>query len=292
MGGIQQGSRGNHLLRQEIRGKAAQDKAPGGGGMEAHRRRTLASFERVAIRQDPCFLPEIRAVPARFIPSPAVTVIDHPLVRVKLTILRDQATSSADFRRTLRELGALLVLEITRDLLTTPVETQTPLARFTGSVLARPLILAPILRAGLGLLDGMIEVLSDASVGHIGMYRNEETLRPESYYFKLPTHLASAEVIVIDPMLATGWSASATIDQLKEHGAKFIRFVCLVSSPQGLEHLQTAHPDVRIFTAAVDEGLNEIGYIVPGLGDAGDRYFGTYSKTPPDESPGDKLPHS
>ncbi len=225
---------------------------------------------------------------ATFTPVQGITVVDHPLVRVKLTALRNEQTDSRDFRRILRELGALIVMEASRDFGTNAQRVKTPLATCDGSALARPVILAPILRAGLGMADGMLEVLSDVSIGHIGMYRNEETLRPESYYFKLPSHLASAEVIVVDPMLATGWSASAAIDQLKVHGAKFIRYVCLVSSPQGLEHLRTAHPEVPIFTAAVDEGLNELGYIVPGLGDAGDRYFGTFSRTTRRESPGDQ----
>jgi uracil phosphoribosyltransferase len=249
---------------------------------------TIPDIPRLAIRQPAQFLAENRAVSATFAPGPGITVVDHPLVGVKLSALRDEKTASADFRRILRELGALIAMEASRNFLTESRHVKTPLAECDGCALTRPIILAPILRAGLGMADGMLEVLSDVSVGHIGMYRNEETLRPESYYFKLPAHLASAEVIVVDPMLATGWSAAAAIDQLKHHGAKFIRYVCLVSSPQGLEHLRTAHPDVPIFTAAVDEGLNELGYIVPGLGDAGDRYFGTFSRVTRSEAPGDQ----
>lgn len=206
-----------------------------------------------------------------------VTVIDHPLIRVKLTKIRDAATSSEDFRRELRELTTLMTFEVARDFETEPTVVQTPLAECEGSVLARPVIVAPILRAGLSFADGMVNVLSDVSVGHIGMFRNEETLRPESYYFKLPSHLASAEVLVVDPMLATGWSATAAISQLKASGARRLRFVCLVSCPEGLRQVRGEHPDVPVFTAAIDSGLNERGYIVPGLGDAGDRYFGTFS---------------
>jgi uracil phosphoribosyltransferase len=220
-------------------------------------------------------------VPATFLPSSGVTIVDHPLIRVKLTILRDETTGSSRFRQVLRELGALMVFEVTRELGTTNLPIRTPLAPFTGSALERPIILVPILRAGIGMTDGMADMLSDASIGHIGMYRNEETLRPESYYFKLPAHLAQAEVIVVDPMLATGWSASAALDQLKRHGATRLRYVSLVSSPQGVEQLRTAHPDVPLFTAALDDGLTDLGYIVPGLGDAGDRYFGTFSEGRP-----------
>lgn len=207
-----------------------------------------------------------------------VTLVDHPLVHVKLSRLRDQSTTSVDFRRKLSELASLLMFEATRDLPTLPIEVQTPLALSTGRRLARPVIVAPILRAGLGMVEGMSHVLSDVSIGHIGMFRNETTLRPESYYFKLPAHLPQAEVIVADPMLATGWSATSAISQLKEKGAVTIRFVCIVTCPEGLAQLRGAHPDVPIFTAAIDPGLDERGYILPGLGDAGDRYFGTFSE--------------
>jgi len=177
----------------------------------------------------------------------------------------------------LRELATLMTFEVARDLQTVDRVVETPLAPYTGAALARPVIIAPILRAGLSFVDGMLQVLSNASVGHIGMYRNEETHRPESYYFKLPSHLGAADVLVVDPMLATGWSATGAITQLKESGARHLRYVCLVSCPAGLKQLREAHPDVPIFTAAIDPELNANAYIVPGLGDAGDRYFGTYS---------------
>jgi uracil phosphoribosyltransferase len=206
---------------------------------------------------------------------PGVTVVDHPLVRVKLTQLRDATTSSRDFRARLAEVATLMVFEVARDLATKLRTIETPLAPYEGAALASPVIVAPILRAGLGMVEGMLRLLPDVSVAHIGMFRNEETRRPESYYFKAPPHLAEADVLLVDPMLATGWSATAAISQLKERGAKSIRFVCLVSCPDGIEQVRTAHPDVPIFTAAVDSHLDERAYIVPGLGDAGDRYFGT-----------------
>ena len=206
---------------------------------------------------------------------PGVTVIEHPLIEVKLTQLRNLETGSCEFRARLNELSTLMIFEATRDLATRPVVIQTPLAPCEGRALARPLIVAPILRAGLGLLEGMLHLLPDVSVAHIGMFRNEETHRPESYYFKAPAHLAEAEVLLVDPMLATGWSATGAVGQLKTAGAKSIRFICLVSCLPGLSQLCAAHPDVRIYTAAVDPELDERAYIVPGLGDAGDRYFGT-----------------
>jgi uracil phosphoribosyltransferase len=209
------------------------------------------------------------------IPS-GVTIVEHPLIRVKLTRLRDETTMPEEFRARLAELATLLVFEATRDLPTKVLNIRTPLAPHEGSVLARPIIVAPILRAGLGMVEGMLHVLADVSVGHIGMKRDEYTHRPASYYFNLPAHLPDAEVIVVDPMLATGHSASAAITQLKAAGAKRIRFICCVSCPEGLGQVREAHPDVPVFTAAVDDGLNERAYIVPGLGDAGDRYFGTY----------------
>ena len=204
-----------------------------------------------------------------------VTVIDHPLVQVKLTQLRDAQTGSCEFRARLNELATLMVFEATRDLATRPAPIQTPLAPYEGRALARPVIVAPILRAGLGLVEGMLGLLPDVSVAHIGMFRNEQTRRPESYYFKAPAHLPDADVLLVDPMLATGWSATGAVAQLKAAGAKAVRFVCIVSCREGLAQLRGAHPDVRIFTAAVDPVLNDRAYIVPGLGDAGDRYFGT-----------------
>lgn len=204
-----------------------------------------------------------------------VTVVEHPLVQVKLTQLRDIHTGSADFRLRLNELSTLMVFEATRSLATRAHSIQTPLAPFEGRALARPVVVAPILRAGLGLVEGMLDLLPDVSVAHIGMFRNEVTRRPESYYFKAPACLPEADVILVDPMLATGFSASGAVTQLKEAGATSIRFVCLVTCPAGVEQLRKAHPDVEIFTAAIDAGLDSRAYIVPGLGDAGDRYFGT-----------------
>ena len=204
-----------------------------------------------------------------------VTVVDHPLVQVKLTQLRDERTGSSEFRFRLNELSTLMIFEATRSLETKVQRVQTPLAPHDGRALARPVIVAPILRAGLGLVEGMLDLLPDVSVAHIGMFRNEVTRRPESYYFKAPGHLSEADVILVDPMLATGYSACGAVTQLKEAGATSIRFVCLVTCPEGVKQLRTTHPDVQIFTAAIDAGLDPRAYIVPGVGDAGDRYFGT-----------------
>lgn len=206
-----------------------------------------------------------------------VTLIDHPLVQVKLTQLRDARTDTAGFRARLQELSALLLVEATRTLPTRPVRIETPLAPFEGRTLAQSVIVAPILRAGLGLAEGMLDLLPEASVAHIGLSRNETTHRPESYFFKAPAHLAEADVLVLDPMLASGGSAAGAVARLKSAGATSIRFVCLVSCPQGLAHLRSEHPDVEIYTAAVDPGMNEQSYVVPGFGNAGDRYFGTAS---------------
>lgn len=194
---------------------------------------------------------------------------------MKLSQLRSVDTAPSEFRQRLTELATLMAFEVTRSLATSPQVVQTPLAPHEGSALAKPVILAPIIRAGLGMVEGMLHVLSEASVAHIGIFRNEETHLPQSYYFKAPTHLGDAEVIVADPMLATGGSACAAIATLKKSGAQAIRYVCLVSCPAGIERLRAEHPDVQIFTAAIDEGLSPNKYIVPGMGDAGDRYFGT-----------------
>ncbi len=204
-----------------------------------------------------------------------LVVIDHPLVQAKLAILRDKATSTAEFRRTLREAAALMFFTATNDLPTVNTTVQTPLAPCPSRTVSRPLVLAPILRAGLGLLEGLFELVPDAQVAHIGIYRDERTLEPVSYYAKVPPGIDEAEVILLDPMLATGSSASAATAALKRAGARSVRFLCLVSSPVGIEAFHAAHPESTIYTAAVDEGLNERGYIVPGLGDAGDRFFGT-----------------
>jgi uracil phosphoribosyltransferase len=202
-------------------------------------------------------------------------VVDHPLVQSKLTLLRSKDTAPHDFRWLMRELAALLAYPVTADLEGAPRPVETPLAPIEGRRMARPIVLVPILRAGLGLLEGMLQLFPRAAVGHIGMYRDEETLLPQHYYAKTPTGLADSDVILLDPMLATGQSAAAAVTELKNRGATRIRLLCVVSAPQGLNVMQAAHPDVSIYTAAVDERLDERGFIVPGLGDAGDRYFGT-----------------
>ena len=206
----------------------------------------------------------------------SLTVVNHPLVQHKLSILRDRETSTSKFRQLLREISQFLAYEITRELPMTTQRIETPLHAMDAPVLDGPkLALVSILRAGNGLLDGMLELVPSARVGFVGLYRDEATLEPVEYYRKLPERLEERLVIAVDPMLATGNSASAAITQLKEAGARDIRFLCLLAAPEGIERLQQAHPDVDIVTAAVDERLNEKGYIVPGLGDAGDRMYGT-----------------
>jgi len=205
-----------------------------------------------------------------------VTVIDHPLVQHKLTLLRDQGTATSEFRRIAREISLLMAYEVTRHLPVEQIEIETPLEKMQAPYLAgKKLCFAPILRAGMGLLDGMLDLVPSARVGHIGMYRNPQTLGPVEYYLKLPEDIAERLVIVIDPMLATGNSAAAAVGRLKEAGATQIRFVCLLAVPEGLERLMAEHPDIEVFTAAVDRGLDDHGYIRPGLGDAGDRLYGT-----------------
>ena len=205
-----------------------------------------------------------------------VTVVDHPLVQHKLTLMRDKTRSTKGFRQLLNEIGMLLAYEVTRDLPLEAVEIETPLTRMTARQIAgKKLVLAPILRAGVGFLDGMLNLVPSARVAHIGLYRDPETLEAVEYYFKAPSDLADRTVLVLDPMLATANSAVAAIDRLKERGAKDLRFVCLLAAPEGIAKLTGAHPAVPIWTAAVDSHLNEHGYIVPGLGDAGDRMFGT-----------------
>jgi uracil phosphoribosyltransferase len=213
-------------------------------------------------------------MPAPSLP-PAVTVVDHPLVRVKLTRLRDGRTSAADFRTNARELAILLAFAATGDLSTVVEKVRTPIEECDGARLARPIIIVPILRAGLGMAEGILPFFRDAAVAHIGMRRDETTHLPACYYFNAPANLAQADVIVVDPMLATGQSAGESITKLKASGAARIRFVCFLSAPEGIAHLTSAHPDVPVFTGAVDARLDERAYIVPGLGDAGDRYFGT-----------------
>jgi uracil phosphoribosyltransferase len=205
-----------------------------------------------------------------------VTIVDHPLVQHKLTILRDKETSTRSFRALLREISVLLCYEVTRDLPLEDVRIATPVATMTGKRLAgKKLVLAPILRAGVGLLEGMLEVIPSARVAHIGLYRDPKTLKAVEYYFKAPSDVAERLVIVIDPMLATGHTAVAALDRLKEHGVTDIRLVCLLAAPEGVDVVRSHHPDVPIWTAALDERLDEHSYIVPGLGDAGDRIYGT-----------------
>ena len=205
-----------------------------------------------------------------------LTVVKHPLVQHKLTIMRQTDTSTGEFRRLLREISQLLAYEVTRELPMTTKRIETPMQEMDAPVLAgRKLALVSILRAGNGLLDGMLELIPSARVGFVGLYRDEETLEPVQYYFKAPSELDERLVIAVDPMLATGNSSAAAIDLLKEQGAKDIRFLCLLAAPEGVARMKEAHPDVPIVTASLDERLNEKGYILPGLGDAGDRMFGT-----------------
>ena len=203
-------------------------------------------------------------------------ILDHPLVQHKVSHLRDRNTGTKEFKELVSEIATLLCYEATRDLPTEEVEIETPVAIAKTRVLSgRKLALVPILRAGLGMVDGMLTLLPAAKVGHIGLYRNEETLEPVEYYCKLPSDIAERDVMVLDPMLATGGSARDAITQIKKRGAKSIKFLAIIAAPEGLERLHTAHPDVDIYVAALDEKLNENGYIIPGLGDAGDRIFGT-----------------
>ena len=205
-----------------------------------------------------------------------VTVVDHPLVQHKLTFLRDRNTGTKDFRALLKELSTLMAYEVTRDLPLEEIEIETPVAPTKSRVLAgRKLDIVPILRAGLGMADGVLELIPAAKVGHIGLYRDPKTLKPVEYYCKLPPEPEKRTFIVVDPMLATGGSSAAALTMLKEHGAKKLVLMCLVSAPEGIRVVNKEHPDVPIYTAAVDEKLNDHGYIVPGLGDAGDRIFGT-----------------
>ncbi len=205
-----------------------------------------------------------------------VHVMDHPLVAHKLTIMRKADTSVKDFRDLVSEIGMLITYEATRDLPLTTEEIETPICRTVQPTLAgKKIAVVPILRAGLGLVDGVLRMIPSARVGHIGMYRDEETLEPHVYFCKMPKDIADREVMIVDPMLATGGSACAAIDQMKKLGCRSIKLMVLVAAPEGIDCIQKNHPDVDIYAGAVDEGLNERGYIVPGLGDAGDRIFGT-----------------
>lgn len=205
-----------------------------------------------------------------------VNVINHPLIQHKLTLIRDIHTGTKDFRELLEEIAMLMAYELTRDLPLVEVDIETPVAKCKGKVIqGKKVSVVPILRAGLGMVNGFLRLIPAAKVGHIGVYRDPHTLKPVEYYCKLPPDVADREVIVIDPMLATGGSSVAAIDMLKRGGAKQIKLMCLVAAPEGIKVVNDAHPDVEIYTAAVDERLNDHGYIVPGLGDAGDRIFGT-----------------
>lgn len=204
-----------------------------------------------------------------------VFVIDHPVIQTKLTELRDASTDHREFRALLDEIASLMVYEVTRDWPTMPQDVRTPLEQTTGRVLARQVTLVPILRAGLGMADGVLRLLPEARLGHLGVYRDEKTLEPVSYYQKLPPDIAQTEVLLIDPMLATGGSGSAAVSFLKKAAVTSMKFVCLVAAPEGIRMLHSHHPEVPIYCAAIDRELNSKGYILPGLGDAGDRIFGT-----------------
>ena len=205
-----------------------------------------------------------------------LTVVDHPLIQHKLTLMRKESTSTAVFRQLLREISMLLAYEVTRELETCRTTVRTPLMEMSAPALAgKKLALISILRAGNGLLDGVLELIPSARVGFVGLYRDERTLEPVEYYFKVPTELEDRLVIVLDPMLATGNSIVAAVSKLKEAGACRIRALCLLAAPEGVRRMKDAHPDVPIITASLDERLNDVGYILPGLGDAGDRMFGT-----------------
>jgi uracil phosphoribosyltransferase len=207
---------------------------------------------------------------------PNLIVLDHPLIQHKLTILRDRETSTRDFKQLVSEIAVLMAYEATKDLATQPVEIETPLERMTGrQVSGKKLTLVPILRAGLGMVEGIAHLIPSARVGHIGLYRDHDTLKPVDYYFKIPADEVERDFYVLDPMLATGGSAVAAVGTLKGAGARRIRFLSIVAAPEGVGRMLDAHPDVPIYTAALDRQLNEIGYILPGLGDAGDRLFGT-----------------
>ena len=206
-----------------------------------------------------------------------VNVIDHPLIQHKLTMMRKKTTGTKDFRELLEEISMLMTYEITRDFPLKDVEIETPVSKCVGKELAdtRKVCVVPILRAGLGLQSGVVNMIPAAKIGHIGLYRDPETLKPVEYYCKMPSDIAERTMLVVDPMLATGGSAAAAITMLKEKGAKKLILMCLVAAPEGVKVINDEHPDVPVYVAAVDEKLNEHGYIVPGLGDAGDRIFGT-----------------
>jgi uracil phosphoribosyltransferase len=202
-------------------------------------------------------------------------ILDHPIVQRDVTLLRDKRTPSNQFRSILRRVSALMAFEVTAELPLRSIAVTSPLARTKGKVLARPVVLVPILRAGLGLVGGFVEILPDARVGHIGLYRDEQSLKPVDYYFKVPRNIREAVVFLLDPMLATGGSAATALTYLKKHGARTLVCVTLVAAPEGVRRVHKEHPEVKIYTCALDKKLNSRGYILPGLGDAGDRIFGT-----------------
>ena len=205
-----------------------------------------------------------------------VIVLDNPLIQHKLSIIRDKNTGTKEFREVIGEIATFLCYEAMSDAVLEDIEIETPLCKTKAKKLnENKYAFVPILRAGTGMLDGLVKVIPNAKIGHVGLYRNEETLKPVRYYYKMPKDIANREVIVLDPMLATGGSAVDTITMLKEDGVNKIKFLCIISAPEGIKKLEEVHPDVQIYTAAIDEKLNDIGYIVPGLGDAGDRIFGT-----------------
>jgi uracil phosphoribosyltransferase len=204
-----------------------------------------------------------------------VKVVKHPLIQHKLSLLRSRETGTKEFRETLQEIAGLMAYEITRDLPVREVRIETPLRSCKADQLAKEVVLVPVLRAGLGMVEGISNLIPTAKVGHMGLYRDHQTLEPMQYYAKFPDNLSDAVVLLLDPMLATGGSASAAVSNLKSEGASHIKLICIVGAPEGVARIEQDHPDVDIYLAALDEGLNELGYIVPGLGDAGDRLFGT-----------------
>ncbi len=202
-------------------------------------------------------------------------LIEHPIVKRDVTILRDKNTDSENFRAALQRVSNILAVELSKEFKLTKTEVETPLESTQGAKLTHDVILVPVLRAGLGMVNGFLQIIPEAKVGHIGLQRDEETLKPIEYYYKVPKHLETAEVVMLDPMLATGGSASEALKYLKNRGASKLVFACLVAAPEGIEKIKSEHPDVKIFAAAMDRELNTKGYILPGLGDAGDRTFGT-----------------
>ena len=204
-----------------------------------------------------------------------IVVLNHPLIDHKMAFIRNKTTGTKQFRESVSEIGGLMAYEISRNFETQEVQVETPICETTCKVLAKEICIVPILRAGLGMVEGIHNIIPTAKVGHIGLCRNEETLEPETYYAKFPTNIKDCTVLLVDPMLATGGSAIAAIDILKKQGVKDIRFVGLVGCPEGVKNLSESHPDIDIYLACLDEKLNEVGYIVPGLGDCGDRLFGT-----------------